>query len=115
MSGFPEWVYEKVIFDLWMGLHSKEVQEGVIEKIKANYEDNDIIEICFHINWKISKDIKNLCDMRTQILLNFDHPQFDDDYVIIKINRKKLLEKFEWIKHHFRQIEINGETTFLWF
>ena len=77
MNGFPEWVYKKAMFDLWMGLNSKKIQEKIIEKIESNYEDNDMIEICFHIDWKISKDV----NLPAQLLRNMATPTLTADAV----------------------------------
>ena len=113
MSSWPNWIYEKFMFDLWMATGGKIRKDSLKEHIEATYEDDDIIQVSFNIEWSTGK-IKNLCEMRSQALLHFDQPQFEDDYIDIKITKKEFLNKLDWIASNFKQIEVDKDIKYLW-
>ena len=112
-QGWPDWVYEQTLFNLWAGIRSENTQERLVNAIKS-FEKEEIIEVIFDVYHARQDNIKSLCDMRTKILLEFDKPEFDDDVVIVRIKKDELLEKINWIKKHFKAIEINGNQYDVW-
>ena len=115
-QAWPNEVYEHVLFLLWGGLKSEEIRKNTKEEIEVNYNLQEVLKVVFHIDETRNDKIKNLCKMRTLMLLNFDKPVFEDDSVIISISKEKLIEKIDWLKEYFVKffVENDQQTYFLW-
>jgi len=112
-QGWPDWVYEQTLFNMWAGLRSEDMQNRLINTIKS-FGEEEIIEVVFDIRHARRDNMRSLCDMRTKVLLEFDKPEFDDDAVIVMVKRDELLKKINWIKKHFKAVEINGKQYDVW-
>jgi len=112
-QAWPDWVYEQTMFNLWAGIKSEEERQKLLDEINL-YEENDEFEVVFSISLSRRDNIKSLCDMRTKILLEFDRVEFYEDDVVVKIKKNELIKKIDWIKEHFKAIEVNNKRYNIW-